>query len=122
MLNRIRSAQAVGKTDIVLPSSGIKNEIAEILLKENFISEVKKIAKGKKKFLKIGLNYKNGEPAIEGLSRISKSGQRIYARWNEIKKTRGGYGFSIISTSKGLMTGKEAKKAKMGGEILLEVW
>ena len=122
MLNRIKSAQAVGKTDVLVPLSKIKNEIAKILSKESFVGEVKKIAKGKTSVLKITLKYNDKEPAIDGTKRVSKPGQRIYQPVHEIKKVKGGYGIAIISTSKGLMTNKEAKKAKLGGEVLLEIW
>jgi small subunit ribosomal protein S8 len=122
MLNQIRNAEAVAKTDIAIPFSKLKNEIANLLAKEEFVGEVKKVAKGKNKILKITLRYDAGVPAIEGAKRVSKPGQRIYTKANEIKKVRGGFGVSIISTPKGLMSGYEARKAKLGGEVLLEVW
>ena len=122
MLNRIRNAQAVGKTEVVLPSSNLKNEIAEILNREGFLGEVKKIKKGKSNWLKIVLKYESGIPAIEGAKRVSKPGQRIYVGADDIKRVRGGFGMSVISTPKGLMTNSEAKKARLGGEILLEIW
>ncbi len=122
MLNQIRNAQAVQKTEVLLPFSKLKNEVAMILSKAGFLGEVKKVAKGKSKSLKISLKYEVGVPAIEGVKRVSKPGQRIYVKASEIKKVRGGFGVSIISTPKGLMTNSEARKAKMGGEVLLEVW
>lgn len=122
LLNQIRNAQAVLKPDFSIASSNLKYEITKILLDNGFISDVKKVAKGKVKTLKIVLKYENGLPKISGLKRISKQGQRIYAGVDELKKVRGGYGISIVSTSKGLMTGKEARKQKLGGEIICEVW
>lgn len=122
MLNQIKNAQAVGKTEVLVPLSKIKNEIAEILSKEDFIGEIKKTTKGKVKALKISLKYDNGVPAIGGFKRISKPGQRIYESVHEIKKVHGGYGISIISTSKGLMTNKDAKKQKIGGEVICQIW
>ncbi len=122
MLNQIRNAQAVGKTEVVLNFSKLKNEVASVLSKENFLGEIKKATKGKVKTLKIGLKYDGGMPAIEGVRRVSKPGQRIYAKTTEIKRVREGYGISIVSTPKGLMTNNQAKKAKLGGEILLEIW
>jgi small subunit ribosomal protein S8 len=122
MLNQIKSAQAVGKTEISVPLSKIKNEIAVILSKENFIGEVKKATKEKNKILKISLKYDNGVPAIAGFKRISKPGQRIYESVHDIKKVHGGYGISIISTSKGLMTNKDARYKKLGGEVICQVW
>jgi len=122
MLNQIKNAQAVGKTEVLVPLSNIKNEIADILSKEGFVGEVKKTAKGKQKSLKISLRYDNEVPAIEGFKRVSKPGQRIYEEAMKIRKVHGGYGISIISTSKGLMTNKDARKQKTGGEIICEVW
>ncbi|MEK7658717.1 MAG: 30S ribosomal protein S8 [Patescibacteria group bacterium] len=122
MLNQIRNAGAVGKTELSLPSSKLKFEVAKILMQENFISDVKKTAKGKSKTMKIVLKYDNGIMAISGLRKVSKPGQRIYAKASEIKNVKGGYGISVVSTPKGLMTNKEARKVKLGGEILLEIW
>jgi len=128
MLNQIRNAQAVGKTDVTLLFSKLKNEIANVLVQEGFVAEAKKVAKGKTKMLKLTLKYlpaQTGEkvlPKIEGSRRVSKPGQRIYVGVDSIKKVRGGFGVSIISTPKGLMTGTAARKAKLGGEVLLEVW
>lgn len=122
MLNQIKNAEAVGKTEVLLPLSNLKHEIAMMLSKEGFVGEIKKTTKGKIKQLKIGLKYENGVPALEGAKRVSKPGQRIYVKANEIKKVRGGFGVAVISTPKGLMSGKDAKKAKLGGEVLLEVW
>jgi|SRR3989344_8575905 len=122
MLNQIRNAQAVQKTEILIPFSMLKNEIAMILSKSGFLGEVKKAVKGKVKSLKIVLKYENGAGVIDGVKRVSKPGQRIYAKADEIKKVRGGLGVSIISTPKGLMVGGEARKAKLGGEVLLEIW
>ena len=122
MLNQIKNAEAVAKTEVLVPLSKLKNEIAEILFKENFIGEVKKTTKGKIKSLKIVLRYNNEVPAITGFKRVSKPGQRIYQGFSEIKKVHGGYGISIISTSKGLMTNKDARYKKIGGEIICQVW
>lgn len=122
MLNQIKNGEAVGKTEILVPASKIKNEIAMILSKENFVGEIKKAAKDKIKGLKISLKYDNEVPAMAGFKRISKPGQRIYQGFTEIKKVRGGYGISIVSTSKGLMTNSEARKQKLGGEIICQVW
>jgi len=122
MLNQIRNGQAVGKAEVLIPLSKIKNEIAMILSKEGFVGEVKKSVKAGQKALKITLKYENSLPAISGIKRVSKPGQRIYERVIEMKNVHGGYGVSVVSTSKGLMTNKEAKKAKLGGEIICQVW
>ena len=122
MLNQIKNAEAVAKPEILITSSSIKNEILSILSKEKFVGDVKKQAKGKAKMLKIALMYDGLVPAMEGFRRISKPGQRIYVKAHDLRSVRGGYGISVISTPKGLMTNNEAKKAKLGGEVLLEVW
>ena len=122
LLNQIRNAQAVGKTEVLVPASKIKKEIVNLLSKEGFVGEVKNGMKGKIKALKITLKYDNGVPAISGLKRVSKPGQRIYEGFSEIRKVHGGYGISIVSTSKGLMTNKEARKQKLGGEIICQIW
>ena len=122
MLNQIKNAEAVQKTEVLIPLSKIKNEIAGILSKEGFVGEVKKATKGKIKSLKITLKYEGEVPAIAGFKRISKPGQRIYQGFSELKRVRGGYGLSIISTSKGLMTNKEARYKKLGGEVICQIW
>lgn len=118
MLNRIRNAQAVLKETVDFPFSNLKYEIAKILEKSGFVKKVEK----KKNNLEISLKYENKIPVISGLKRISKSGQRIYASWQEIKKIKGGYGLAVVSTSRGLMTDKEARKQKLGGEVLCKIW
>ena len=122
MLNRIRNAQAVGKAMAVLPFSNLKYEIAKILAKQGFIEKVEKKGKDLKKTLEINLKYKDKKPSISGLKRISKPGQRIYIDYRKIRKVKSGYGIAIISTSGGLMTDKESRKNKMGGEVLCEIW
>ena len=122
MLNQIRNALAVQKPEVLVPLSKIKYEIAGILSAEGLVGEIKKTVKGKNKMLKINLKYNEGVSIISGMRRTSKPGQRIYAKISEIKRVRGGYGISIVSTSKGLMTNKEARKQKLGGEIICEIW
>jgi len=131
MLNRIRNSQAVLQPAVEIPFSNLKYQIAEILEKEGFCDKIEKKGRKSAKLIKINLKYvdkpsnKIGArklPIILGLKRISKSGQRIYTPWRKIRKIRGGYGLSIISTSKGLMTNKEARKQKIGGEVLCEIW
>lgn len=122
MLNQIRNAVAVQREQILLPFSNLKYEIAKIMEKEGFIGKIDKKGKKSKKLLEINLKYENKVPVISGLKRISKTGQRIYLSSQEVKPVRGGYGLAIISTSKGLMTNKEARKNKLGGEIICEIW
>ena len=123
MLNRIRNAQAVRHQTVEISFSNLKLKIIQILIKENFITNFKKIRRKGQKIIRIYLKYtKENLPFISGLKRISKPGQRIYKKANEIKKVKGGYGVSIISTSKGIMTNKEAKKNNLGGEVICEIW
>ena len=122
MLNQIRNGQAVAKTEVSVPFSELKQEIAKILVEEGFLASIKKALKKDDRILKIALKYNQNSPAILGLNRISKPGQRIYVKASEIRPVRGGRGMTIISTSKGLMTNKKAKKMRLGGEVICEVW
>lgn len=117
MLTRIRNSQKAEHKSVVMPLSKIKFEIAKILKKESYISDFS--ARSGKKLLEIDLK----SPAvINEIKRVSKPGQRFYVKADKIKQVKSGYGISVISTSKGLMTNKEAKKSGLGGEVLLEIW
>jgi small subunit ribosomal protein S8 len=130
MLTRIRNASAVQKSELVLPMSKIKFEIAEILKKEGWIQDVsrEKIqseGSNSSNFdeLKIVLRYKkSGKPVITSLKRISKPGLRIYVDKNSIPRVLNNLGMAILSTSQGLMTNREARKRGLGGEVLCEVY
>lgn len=122
MLNRIRNAQAVLKPTVDVPFSDLKYEIAKILEKRGFIEKTEKKGKKIRKILEIVLKYDDKSPAISGLKRVSRPGQRIYKGFEELRSVRQGYGIAIVSTSKGLLTDKEARKNKLGGEVLCEVW
>lgn len=123
MLTRIRNAQAVGHTTVIIPFSKIKFSLAEILAKEKFIKSMTK--KGRKKEIEIELIYedkKNSIPKINEIKRISKSGKREYIKAKDIHPILKGRGINIISTSQGLMKGMTAKKKGLGGEVLCEIW
>ena len=125
MLTRIRNAQAVGHSTIDFPFSKIKFSLAEILAEEGLIKKISKKGRGIKRKIEIELLYedkKNTIPKINQLKRISKPGKREYIKAKDIRPVLAGRGINIISTSKGLMTGKEAKKKELGGEILCEIW
>lgn len=122
MLTQIRNAQAVGHPTIDVPFSKIKYEIAKLLEKNNLVGKVEKKGKKTNIIITIELKYQNKIPEISGLKTISKPGQRIYLKSKEIQAVRGGYGIAIVSTSKGLMTDKEARKQKLGGELICKVW
>ena len=122
MLNRIRNAQAMLHPQVALPFSNLKYEIAKLLEKKAFIEKVAKVGKKTKKFIEITLKYTDKIGAISGMKRISKPGQRIYLPAKNLRPVKGGYGIAIISTSKGLMTNNEARKQKLGGEVMCEIW
>ena len=123
MLTRIRNAQIAKHDVVVLPASNTKKAIAKILLAEGYVKSVDFIDEAPQGSIKITLKYVNGkQPVIAGLKRISKPGLRVYARHEELPKVLGGLGIAIISTSKGLMTDKEARKEAIGGEVLAYIW
>jgi small subunit ribosomal protein S8 len=127
MLTKIRNAQTAGLSNVSLSSSKLKLALAKILEKEGFVESVVKEKQADFDMLKIVLKYytisnTHKVPAIKGLRRISKEGQRIYVRNKEIKQVKNNYGIAIISTSKGVMTDYESKKSGLGGEYICEVW
>ncbi len=122
MLTRIRNATAAKKGDLVLPYSKFKANLANMLLKEGFVSSVQEIT-GKIKQLQIGLKYSTeGDPVISGVKRVSKPGQRIYLSVEKLPRTNSGFGVTVVSTSKGLMSDKQARKAHLGGEVICQIW
>ncbi len=123
MLTRIRNASLAKKSELVLPFSKFKQNLAQLLLKEGFISGMNEVTTGEHKMLQINLKYSGqGEAIIGGIKRVSKPGQRIYLPADKLPRTNSGYGVTVVSTSKGLMTDKEARKAKVGGEVVCQVW
>ncbi|OHA64680.1 MAG: 30S ribosomal protein S8 [Candidatus Wildermuthbacteria bacterium RIFCSPLOWO2_01_FULL_48_29] len=122
MLNRLVNAQAVKKETVEVPFSQIKYAIAKILEQKGFVKSVEFKGKRTKKLIDIVLLYPDGAPRIAGVKRISKPGQRVYAPTQRLRSIRSGLGIAIISTSKGLMTNKEARKEKVGGEVLCEIY
>ncbi|MCF7820742.1 MAG: 30S ribosomal protein S8 [Candidatus Pacebacteria bacterium] len=130
MLTRIRNASAVKKADLVLPMSKIKYNIAKILETEGWIKKAEIIKGGEKGAknsnfdqLKIVLKYKkNGKPCISNLKKVSKPGLKVYVKKDEIPKVLNGFGLAIISTSNGLMTNRQAKEAKVGGELICQIY
>jgi small subunit ribosomal protein S8 len=123
MLTRIRNASRARHTEVVVPASRTKREIARILLEEGFIAGVSEDHDGAHQVLRVTLKYVDGKaPVVSGLKRISKPGLRVYARKTEIPRVLGGLGIVIVSTSQGIMTGAQARKAQLGGEVLAYVW
>jgi small subunit ribosomal protein S8 len=123
MLTRIRNAQVAKHDTVVLPASNAKKAIAKILLAEGYVKNIDFVNDGPQGSIKITLKYVGGkQPVIAGLKKISKPGLRVYAKGEELPKVLGGLGIAIISTSKGLMTDKEARKQMIGGEVLAYIW
>jgi small subunit ribosomal protein S8 len=122
MLTRIRNASRARHPKLEMPGSRLKAEVAKILKEEGYISSFKISEESRKKMLRITLKYTpDGRPAIANLVRISRPGRRVYASRNEIPSVLGGLGSSILTTPQGVMSGKRARKAGVGGEVLLEV-
>ena len=123
MLTRIRNALTARHDTVTLPASNMKKAIAKILLEEGYIRSFDCIDDGLQGQIKIVLKYAEGKQSvINGLKRISTPGLRVYARSEELPKVLGGLGIAIVSTSKGVMTDKEARKAGVGGEVLAYIW
>ena len=125
MLTRIRNARQAGKDQVNIPASKLKIGVAQILREEGYIKKYKVIrsAKNKQGILKLTLRYNaENQCVIDGLSRVSKPGRRVYVGHDHDLKSRGGMGLLIISTSEGIMTDQEAKRRRIGGEVLCSIW
>ena len=123
MLTRIRNALRAAHEIVNIPSSTLKINLANVLKSEGYIKNLRIISDGQHRYIRVFLKFdKNGIPVIEGLKRISKPSCRVYAGYNKIPEVLNGYGVNIVSTSKGIMTDHEARKQKVGGEILCAVW
>ncbi len=122
MLTRIRNALAANKGELVMPYSKFKHSLANVLLAEGFISGVNELP-GRVKSLQLNLKYdQTGSPVITGIKRVSTPGQRIYLPVTRIPRTNGGFGVTVVSTSRGLVTDKQARKERLGGEVVCQVW
>ena len=123
MLTRIRNAGTAKHETVDVPASNVKNAIAQILVEEGYVKEVQIIDDGKQGVIRIYLKYtENKKTVISGIKRISKPGLRIYASKDELPKVLGGLGVAVISTSKGIMTDKKARKLGIGGEVMAYIW
>ena len=123
MLTRIRNASSAKHDSVDVPASNMKKELSRILLEEGFIRGYDVIEDGKQGIIRIQLKYgQTGERVISGLKRISKPGMRVYADKHEVPRVLNGLGISIISTSKGILTDKQARKENVGGEVICYVW
>lgn len=123
MLTRIRNANTGGHATVEIPASNMKKSIAEILLNEGFIGGFEVIEDNKQGVIKVQMKYGAGkEKVINGIKKISKPGLKVYAKANEVPSVLGGLGIAIISTSKGIISDKEARKLGVGGEVICYVW
>ena len=122
-LTVVRNASKAKKDKVTVPASKMTVKIAEILKEEGFVENVKPFTEGKKNFIRIHLKYVRGKyAAIQGLRRMSKPGRRFYVSSEDIPRVQGGLGVAIVSTSKGILTDRQARQAKSGGELLCTVW
>ncbi len=123
MLTRIRNAQRVSKEEVLVPFSQLKSRLARILEKEGYVGAVEEVGEGTRKELRLRLKYESGDrPRIQGINRLSKPGRRFYVGHDEIPVVNSGMGIAVLSTSRGIMTDKEARSAGVGGELLCEVY
>lgn len=118
MLTRIRNGQAARKAEVRMPSSRLKAAIARVLKDEGYIEDYSVTEEGGKPVLTVRLKYYRGEPVIERIERVSKPGLRVYRGREELPKVMGGYGIAVVSTSKGVMSDREARRAGHGGEVI----
>lgn len=122
-LTVIRNASRAHKDKVTAHGSILTGRLAEILKEEGFIDNYKVIAEGNKHFIRVHLKYLRGrQPAIQGIQRISKPGRRVYVGCEEIPRVVGGLGVSVVSTSKGILVDREARKARLGGEVICKIW
>lgn len=122
MLTRIRNAQAVRKAEVIIPHSKLKLRLAEILKSEGFIREVETITTGSLNELRLTLKYDNSQAVIRGIKRISKPGHRVYVGNKDLPHVLNGMGVAVVSTSQGLMTNRQARQQKLGGELVCEIY
>jgi small subunit ribosomal protein S8 len=123
MLTRIRNAMMRRHESVLIPASRIKSEIARLLKEEGFVRDARLVPQGGRKALKIELKYLNEEESvIAGIERVSTPGRRVYVRHDRIPQVKGGYGMAVLSTNRGVLTDKQSRQAKVGGEVLCYVW
>jgi len=123
LLTRLRNASMVSKPNVSIPHSNFKLELAKLLKNEGYVSDVKVSGEGVKKLIDIDMKYSDeGMSVISGMNRLSKPGQRVYSSFDKLPRNNGGLGTVIVSTSRGLLSDSEARKRKLGGELICEVW
>jgi small subunit ribosomal protein S8 len=123
LLNRLRNAMTAGHDRVDVPASRLKEELVRVLAEEGYLASFRRLEEKGRPVLRIGLKYDTeGEPIVSGLERVSRPGRRVYAAAKEIPEVLGGLGTSIVSTSRGLLTGRRAREQRLGGEILCNIW
>lgn len=123
LLNRLRNGMRAGHERVDVPASRIKADVLRVLADEGYIGSWRRVDEKGRPFLRVGLKYDpEGIPIVAGLERVSRPGRRIYAPAKEIPEVLGGLGISIVSTSRGIVTGRKARESRVGGEILCNVW
>ncbi len=123
LLNRLRNAMRAGHERVDIPASRVKESLIKVLAGEGYIASYRRVEEKGRPLLRVGLKYDaEGEPIVNGLERVSRPGRRVYAPAKGIPEVLGGLGISIVSTSRGILTGRQAREAKLGGEILCNVW
>ena len=123
LLTRLRNGMRAGHERVDVPSSRLKEDLLKVLLEEGYIGAYRRVEETGRAVLRVNLKYDHeGEPIVNGLERISRPGRRVYRTAKEIPEVLGGLGMSIVSTSKGITSGRKAREARLGGEILCQVW
>ena len=123
LLNRLRNGMRAGHERVDLPASRVKEDLLKVLLEEGYVGAYRRVDEKGRPLLRVTLKYDHeGEPIVTGLERVSRPGRRVYKSAKEIPEVLGGLGMSIVSTSKGITSGRKAREARLGGEILCHVW
>ncbi len=123
LLNRLRNAMRAGHDRVDMPASRLKEDLVKVLAEEGYIASYRRVEEKGRPLLRVALKYDaDGEPIVSGLERVSRPGRRVYARAQEIPEVLGGLGTSIVSTSRGIVSGRKARESRLGGEILCNVW
>ncbi|MDB5266678.1 MAG: ribosomal protein small subunit ribosomal protein [Parcubacteria group bacterium] len=122
MIVQLSNAGKAGRDLAVVPYSAVKENIANVLKSEGFVKSVEKKMANNRPVLEVGIILENRIPKIKGIKRLSKTSKRVYKKSSEIRPVKSGYGSLVISTPKGIMSGREAKKNKLGGEVLFSIW
>lgn len=122
LLTRIRNAVMIGKSEILVPTSKLKTQVVEVLMKNGYVASYEVVEGSPRKLLRVVISEPGKAAKISEIAKVSKPGRRVYAGADELPTVKSGRGMIIVSTSRGLMTGKEARKNRLGGEVLVKVW